>query len=130
MSIDKQRIAAVAALEALGFEYTSDRGWLPPINSARGAIGRTLPDFTAEADAMHALLVIRADVLMGAPEASDDSESADRNYVIPASLQKPTKQLLEAARRDGATELQLISDAVEAYEIKRWPRGKIPGGKG
>jgi hypothetical protein len=31
---------------------------------------------------------------------------------------------------DGATELQLISDAVEAYEIKRWPRGKIPGGKG
>jgi len=26
MSIDKQRIAAVAALEALGFKYTSDRG--------------------------------------------------------------------------------------------------------
>jgi hypothetical protein len=50
---------------------------------------------------MHALLVIRADVLMGAPEGSD-----------------------------GAIELQLVSDAVEAYEIKRWPRGKIPGGKG
>jgi hypothetical protein len=31
---------------------------------------------------------------------------------------------------DGATELQLISDAVETYEIKRWPRGKVPGGKG
>jgi hypothetical protein len=101
MSIDKQRIAAVAALEALGFAYTPDRGWLPPINRERGAIGETLPDFTAKADAMHALLVVRADVLMGEPEASD-----------------------------GATELQLISDAVEAYEIRRWPQGKIPGGKG
>jgi hypothetical protein len=55
MSIDKQRIAAVASLEALGFKYTSDRGWLPPINSGPGAIGGTLPDYTAEADAMHAL---------------------------------------------------------------------------
>ena len=59
------------------------------------------PDFIAEADAMHALLVIRADALMGEPEASD-----------------------------GATELQVIADAVEAYEVKRWPRGKVPGGKG
>src|SRR5215831_15080755 len=101
MSIDKQRIAAVAALEALGFKYTSDRGWLPPVNSKRGAVGGAPPDFTGEADAMHALLVMRADVLMGAPEASD-----------------------------GSTELQLITDAVEAYEIKRWPRGKVPGGKG
>src|SRR5262249_1400507 len=101
MSIDSQRIAAVAALEALGFKYTSYRGWLPPIHRARGAIRRIRPDFTAEADAMHALLVLRADALMGAPEASD-----------------------------GATELQHITDAVEAYEIKRWPGGKVPGGKG
>jgi hypothetical protein len=55
--------------------------------------------------------------------------------------------LLEAA---GATEPQLISDAgsqprsdvylkpsassaataVEAFETKRWPQGKVPGGKG
>jgi hypothetical protein len=101
MSIDKKRIVAVAALEALGFSYSLDRGWLAPIYSGSGAIGRAPPDFTAEADAMHALLVVRADVLMGAPEASD-----------------------------GATELRLISDAVETYEIKRWPRGKVPGGKG
>src|SRR5215510_9750588 len=101
MSIDKQRIAVVAALEALGFKYTSDRGWLPPINSGCGAIGETVPNFTAEADAMHALLVVRADALMGEPEASD-----------------------------GATELQLIANAVEAFEIKRWPRDKVPGGKG
>jgi len=101
MSIDKQRIAAVAALEALGFKYTSDGGWLPPINRGRGTIGGTRPDFTAEADAMHVLLVLRADVLVGAPEASD-----------------------------GTIELQHITDAVEAFEIKRWPRGKVPGGKG
>jgi len=63
MSIDKQRIAAVAALEALGFKYTSNRGWIPPINSGCGAIGGILPDSTAEADAMHALLVTRADAL-------------------------------------------------------------------
>ena len=49
-----------------------------------------LSDLTAEADAMHALIAIRADALMGAPEKSD-----------------------------AATELQLITDAVEAYEIKR-----------
>jgi len=48
---------------------------------------------------MHAL-VIRADALMGEPVASN-----------------------------GATELQLVADAVEAYEIKRWPRGKVLGGK-
>jgi hypothetical protein len=101
MSIDKQRIAAVAALETLDLKYTSDRGWLPPINSGRGAIGGTPPDFAAEADVMHALLVMRADVLIGAPETSD-----------------------------GATELRHITDAVEAYEIKRWPRGKVQGGKG
>lgn len=47
----KQRIAAVAALEALGLSYTPDLGWFPPINSGRAAIGGTLPDFTAEADA-------------------------------------------------------------------------------
>lgn len=102
MSIDKQRVAAVAALEALGFAYTSDRGWLPPINSGRGTFGAILPDFTSEADAMHALLVIRADALMGEPGAFSDA----------------------------TTEIQLISDAVEAYAIKRWPRGKVQGGKG
>jgi hypothetical protein len=68
MSVDKQRIAAVAALETLGFKYTSDRGWLPPISSGRETISGILPDFAAEADAMHALLVIRADTLMGEPE--------------------------------------------------------------
>jgi hypothetical protein len=50
---------------------------------------------------MHALLVVRADMLMSAPQES---------YA--------------------ATELELITDAIDAYEAKRWPGGKIPGGKG
>jgi hypothetical protein len=50
---------------------------------------------------MHALLVVRADMLMSAPQES---------YA--------------------ATELESITDAIDAYEAKRWPRGKIPGGKG
>jgi len=80
MSIDKQRISAVAALEALGFSYTPDRGWLPPINCGRGATGGTPPDFTAEADAMHALLVNRADVLMGAREVSEGATELQINF--------------------------------------------------
>jgi len=79
MSVDKQRIAAVAALEALGFTFPAGQGWLPPIGSARG-------NCTTEADAMHALLVIRADVLMGAPHEASDA----------------------------ATGLELITDAIEA----------------
>jgi hypothetical protein len=60
-----------------------------------------LTKLTKEADAMHALLVLRADALMGCTESSEEEE-----------------------------ELSAITDAIEAYEAKRWPEGKIPGGKG
>ena len=53
------------------------------------------------ADAMHALLVERADELMGCAENSPEG-----------------------------AELACIVDAIEAYEALRWPLGKIPGGKG
>jgi len=60
-----------------------------------------LTKLTKESDAMHALLVLRADALMGCTEGSEEEE-----------------------------ELSAITDAIEAYEAKRWPEGKIPGGKG
>jgi hypothetical protein len=50
---------------------------------------------------MHALLVHRADALEGCLEASEEE-----------------------------IELRAIADVVGAYEAKRWPDGKIPGGKG
>ena len=53
------------------------------------------------ADKMHALLVERADELMGCTE--DSPEEA---------------------------ELATLTDAIEAYEAVRWPDGKEPGGKG
>ena len=54
-----------------------------------------------EADQMHALLVRRADQLDGCTENSPEQE-----------------------------ELEAIADALGAYERKRWPDGKVPGGKG
>ena len=60
-----------------------------------------LATLVKEADAMHALLVVRADALMGCTEGSREEE-----------------------------ELASLTDAIEAYETKRWPEGKIPGGKG
>jgi hypothetical protein len=30
----------------------------------------------------------------------------------------------------GEKKLESIVNAIEAYEAKRWPEGKIPGGKG
>jgi len=53
----------------------------------------------AEADALLSALVLRADELEGCIEGSEEAE------------------------------LAVITDAIEAYEAKRWPLGKEPGGK-
>ena len=95
-TIDKQRITAVATLEALGYTFSLTDGWTRPGNS--GAC--TLPA-TAEADAMHSVLVQRADALEGSTRGSQEE-----------------------------AELERIFDAIEAYESKRWPNGKEVGGKG
>jgi hypothetical protein len=57
--------------------------------------------FTRVADAMHALLVKRADEIEGCTEGSPEE-----------------------------AELAAITDAIAAYEDLRWPGGKLPGGKG
>ena len=52
-------------------------------------------------DALHALLIKRADDLEDCAEGSDEE-----------------------------CELAAITDAIAAYEAIRWPHGKISGGKG
>ena len=91
--IDRQRIAAVRTLESLGYSFRNGR-WHPPIHSAKATS-------LAEGDAMHSLLVQRADVLIGCTDGSADQD-----------------------------ELEAIEEAIEAYEAVRWPDGKVGGGKG
>ena len=88
--IDRQRIQAVQKLQHLGLAWHLGE-WRDVANT----------EFVYEADAMHAMLVRRADNLAGCLEGS--SEEA---------------------------ELASIVAAMEAYEQKRWPLGKEPGGKG
>jgi hypothetical protein len=71
------------------------------LDSPEAASQAAITKLVKEADAMHALLVLRADALMGCTEGSEEEE-----------------------------ELSAITDAIEAYEAKRWPDGKEPGGKG
>jgi hypothetical protein len=93
-SIDRQRIGAVRTMEALGYTFDGFQ-WHAP------ASGASSPSAWDEADAMHSLLVLRADKLVGCTEGSDEE-----------------------------TEFRKIAGAVSAYEAKRWPDGKVPGGKG
>ena len=92
--IDRQRIAAVKAMEEMGCTFDG-AAWNAPIASPDSL------ELTAEADALHSLLVLRADKLMGCAEGSDEE-----------------------------TEFKLIAETVMAYEAKRWPDGKAPGRKG
>jgi hypothetical protein len=88
--IDRQRISAVKKLHELGLAWHGD-AWQRPNDW----------DLLSKTDAMHALLVQRADHLEGSSEGSP-----------------------------GRAELDAIIEAVAAYEERRWPLGKVPGGKG
>ena len=92
-TIDRQRVAAVRKLEQLGYTFAAG-DWMKPANDPIAVA----PVIT---DALHVLLVARADELISYPEESV-----------------------------GACELQEITDAIEAYEAVRWPNGKADGGKG
>jgi hypothetical protein len=64
MEIDKQPIAAVQTLKGLGYTY-QDGEWLPTVAAP------PLP-LTAESDAMHGMLMRRADALAGCTKGSDE----------------------------------------------------------
>jgi hypothetical protein len=93
-TIDRQRIGAVRTLEALGYAFDGSQ-WNAP---GRGASSPSAHD---DGDAMHALLVLRADKLAGCTEGSEEE-----------------------------LELKMIAEAVCAYEAKRWPDGVVPREKG
>jgi hypothetical protein len=94
--IDKQRVAAVAKLEGLGYTFSLAEGWSRPDTSSVGTLLST-----AEADAMHSVLVLRAGALKGCSEGAPEE-----------------------------AELKTITDAIKAYEAARWPDGKVPDGTG
>jgi hypothetical protein len=97
-TIDKQRIAAVVKLEELGYTFLVDDGWILPATAPGAGAALTKAD---ESDAMHAVLMRRADALQGCAEGSPEE-----------------------------AELEMIVNAIEAYEARRWLDGKEPGGKG
>ena len=68
---------------------------------AASSSGNEIERLLSATDAMHALLVKRADELVGCTEGSPEE-----------------------------AELTSIVNSVEAYEEKPWPLGKIPGGRG
>lgn len=90
--VDRERISAVRTLESLGYSFRAG-GWHPQLR------GQGQP--SAESDAMHRLLLQRADALIGCTDGSADQD-----------------------------ELETIGEVIEAYESVRWPDGKIDGGKG
>jgi hypothetical protein len=92
-NIDRQRVAAVSKLEAMGYTFAAG-DWMQPANDPTAVA----PVIT---DALHTLLVARADAPMSCPEESV-----------------------------GACELQAITDALEPYEAVRWPTSRVDSGKG
>jgi hypothetical protein len=92
-TIDKQRIAAVRKLEGMGYTFAGGE-WT---HSANDTVGPT----RLAADALHALIIKRADDLAGCSEGSDEER-----------------------------ELAAITEAIETYVAVRWPDGRTDDGKG
>ena len=79
-TIDKQRIAAVRALEALGYHWHEGMGWA--VSAAKQA---PHADLRALADALHSMAVARADQLEGCTEGSpEEAELAQIATVLDA----------------------------------------------
>ena len=85
-NLDQQIMAAERDLDV--FAHV---GWTPPATA----------QLHTHAAGMHALLVERADALMGCTKGSEEE-----------------------------AELAALTDAIEAYEAARWPEGRTADGKG
>jgi hypothetical protein len=83
----------VKVIEALGYSFDGLE-WSAPV------YGAPLPNLHDEADAMHALLVLRADKLEEGIKGDDDE-----------------------------AELKMLGEVVGDYEAKRWPDGVVPRAK-
>src|SRR5262249_36741028 len=99
MDIDRQRIAAVGALEALGFTYCNGT-WLP----AAPVPSQALP-IVGAADAMHAALVRRADALAWFPEGPE--EEAELRTITNVIEAYEAKRCRMAESREGRARLLL-----------------------
>jgi hypothetical protein len=75
MDIDRQRVAAVRTLEALGFRFQAGE-WLPP------ATAPTPLSWLVNADDLHGALMQRADAFAGCTEGS--VEEAELKAVVDA----------------------------------------------
>jgi hypothetical protein len=67
MTVDRQRVAAVRTLQALGYVYW-DGEWIPPATPAAPV------SLLAEADAQHAALMRRADAIAGCTGSAEKAE--------------------------------------------------------
>ena len=72
MDLDRKRIAAVRALEALDYSYRNNE-WVSP-----DAVGAMQLHLTFEADAMHGALMRRADALAGCTEGSEEEAELEK----------------------------------------------------
>jgi len=92
MGASSRQTSAVRTMKELGYSYQQGIWSSPPVAVAHLA---------SVADGLHALLVKRADELVGCIAGSA-----------------------------GEAERAAIVGALEAYEAKRWPLGRVPSGKG
>jgi hypothetical protein len=95
MDIDRQRIAAVRVLWALGYSYRNNE-WLPPAEVAAAPL-----PLTVEADAMHGALMRRADTLVSCTEGSDEEAELGEIADLLEAYQSKRWPLGEGAGREG-----------------------------
>ena len=105
-NIDKQRISAVRALMDMRYVFLEE--WIPPMDWTTPA--------TAESDAIHALLVARADALEGCTETSPE----ERELAMIAEATTGTPERLHLNNNGRATLWGQVEAAFDARTLARW----------